>query len=75
MPAPSDDERRSKPSTDNTSGETYRKYIKFKSKEIKKAKQNGNHGKARRHVVELMQQLDMNKSSEPPIEDVLEPLE
>lgn len=39
--------------------ETDRKYVKFKMKEIKKAMQNGNRGRAERLRVELLQYLGM----------------
>lgn len=75
MPVPSDDTRRNPPSTENLQTETHRKYIKFKMKQVKRAKQRGNQAKAQRHATELLQYLGLDGRSEPPIEGQLEPLE
>lgn len=50
--------------------EVDRRYIKFKMKQIKKAKQQGNKGLAQRHATELLQFLGVDGSSTP-IESVM----
>lgn len=48
-----------------------RKYVKFKSKRVKRAKKRGNNAAAQRHATELIQYLGLDEGSETPIEGIL----
>jgi len=54
--------------------ETDRRYIKFKMKRIKEAKQRGNDARANRHANELLQYLGFD-NSETPIESLFAEVE
>lgn len=52
-----------------------RRYVKFKSKRIKREQKRGNSAAANRHAMELVQYLGLDESSETPIEGILAMME
>lgn len=57
--------------TTNNTRDADRKYMKYKMRRIKEAKESGNRAEVNRHAIDVIQYFSVDGTSERPIEDTL----